>query len=254
MQCRGPMEVPALLFGLVGGRKSGNYAMQEGDGGACIAFLTGSRGKKAACIALWTGWREQARGTVLEICFFENHPLGDKSIQFGFLRGEGGSVAALLLIVEAEALHGFDDRAHGLAELAQSILHAGRHLGVDGPRDEAVLLHGAEAVGQDFLADALEGFAELVEAPGAGEKVAEDEKLPFASDELDSGCNRAFRKFVFCFHFQILSYGKISFKKNITIESLCNIPCGMCRVKRLQKGNYLIKLCVLVGSAGKKYT
>ena len=57
--------------------------------------------------------------------------------------------------------------SHGLAEVTQGIFHPGRHFRVDGPGDQPVLFHGAEGVGQNLLADALQTFLQFIESPGA---------------------------------------------------------------------------------------
>ena len=111
----------------------------------------------------------------------------------------------LRLIVLAPVFHGLDDRAHGLAERRQRVFNPGRYFRISGAADDAVGLHGAQRFGQRFLADAVGALLQLVEAPGTGKEISHNKRLPFAADQRDRGCHRAFGQDVFlCSHYRRL--------------------------------------------------
>ena len=89
--------------------------------------------------------------------------------------------------------------------MSQGIFHPGRYLEIGCAGDDSIGFHRAEAVSQDFLADALQISAEFVETPGAHKQVAQDQEFPLASDQLHSRSHRTCGKFVFCQYFYHLT-------------------------------------------------
>lgn len=86
------------------------------------------------------------------------------------------------------------------AEGAERVFHPRRNLGVNGAHDQSVRFHGAQAIRQHLLADAIQVPLQLVEPPGAIHQVAQDEKFPFAADEGNGGGHRAGGQFFFGTH------------------------------------------------------
>lgn len=102
----------------------------------------------------------------------------------------------LFLIAETPFVHGVDDRAHRFAQLTEGVFDPGRNLRIDRADDKAVGFQGTETVGQDFLADTVQVFAQFVEPPRPGQQVPQDEQLPFVADERNSGRQRKDRRFL----------------------------------------------------------
>ena len=73
----------------------------------------------------------------------------------------------LFFIIVSPLLHCVKDRAHGFSQGRQGIFYSWGHFRIDGPRNDPILLHGTEAVCQDFLADSLQIFFQFVKPPGA---------------------------------------------------------------------------------------
>ena len=67
----------------------------------------------------------------------------------------------LFFIIVSPLLHCVKDRAHGFSQGRQGIFYSWGHFRIDGPRNDPILLHGTEAVCQDFLADSLQIFSSL---------------------------------------------------------------------------------------------
>lgn len=111
-------------------------------------------------------WKQESDGKI-----FRQNLVQIFDLYEGYQQGIGYFLHTCLygsvFIIRSPFLHGIQDRAHGLAEVTQGIFHPGRYFRVDGPGDQPVLFHGAEGVGQNLLADALQTFLQLIESPGA---------------------------------------------------------------------------------------
>jgi hypothetical protein len=83
------------------------------------------------------------------------------------------------------------DREEGPAELGDGVLHPGRHLGVDRPLHDAVPLQFPELPGEHLRVDAGEFPLQLGETFDPVAEVPEDERLPFAADDLEGRLDRA---------------------------------------------------------------
>ena len=99
------------------------------------------------------------------------------------------------LVIGSPIIHRVEDRAHGFTGFAERIFHARRNLRVYGSRDYAIVLHGAQAVRENLLADSLKIFLKFIESPWSFEKISHNEQLPFAADKLYCGRYRTFRQF-----------------------------------------------------------
>ena len=128
------------------------------------------------------------------------------------------SAPDFFLISDSPILHGLNNRPHGVSQLTQGVFYPGRDLRIHRPGDDAVLLQGAQAVGEDLLADPRKVLLQFVEAPWARQQVPQDQQLPFAPDQLYGGGD------------------------------------GTGRVKGLQKGDRVIKKCVLERGNFPRYT
>lgn len=106
----------------------------------------------------------------------------------------------VLFVFRAPLLHCLNDRPHGLAQIAQRVFHPRRNLRINRARDDAVFLHGAQAVRQHLLADPVQIPPQLVKAPGPLEQIPHNQQLSLAPDELHGRRNRAGRHFVFRAH------------------------------------------------------
>ena len=105
-----------------------------------------------------------------------------------------------LLISGSPGFHGFDNRTHGFAQIAQRVFHSRRHFGENRPGDDLIAFQSAEVVCQYLLADPGNGTEHLVESPRTSHQIAKDQHLPFVSDELQGSSNRALRQFCFRQH------------------------------------------------------
>ena len=72
------------------------------------------------------------------------------------------------LVPPSPVLHRVEDGREALPQGRERVLHPGRDLGIDRPRDQLVLLHAAELLCQDLLRDPRHRSHELVEALGPG--------------------------------------------------------------------------------------
>ena len=88
--------------------------------------------------------------------------------------------------------HRIQNRLQGLSQLTERVFHPGRNLRVHGTGDQPVLLHGAEAVSENLLADAFQVFLQFIEAPGALQQISNNQQFPFTSNQSDGGCHRTF--------------------------------------------------------------
>lgn len=76
-------------------------------------------------------------------------------------------LAVIILIVCAPNFHCFDNGAHGLSKLGQSVFHPRRDFGIDGAGDDAIGLHGAQA---DIPTDRYAVMQLLLGYPREGDK------------------------------------------------------------------------------------
>ena len=79
-----------------------------------------------------------------------------------------------------ELLKGGDER---LASVGETVLHARRHLGVNGARDQPVGFHLAQVAGEHFLRNSGHRAAKFAKAARSLREVSQDEHLPLAANE-----------------------------------------------------------------------
>jgi len=79
----------------------------------------------------------------------------------------------------ADGVKGADQ---GAAERGKGVLDHGRDDGVNLADDDAVLLEGAEGLGEHLLGDAGDLALEFVVTAGADSEAADEERRPFATD------------------------------------------------------------------------
>ena len=121
-------------------------------------------------------------------------------------RRDSGSWEALRLVPDSclifkpPLLHGADNGPHGVTQFTEGVFYPGRDLRIHCSDHNSVLLQGAQAVGEDLLADPFQILFQFVEPPGPGQQVAEDQQLPLAPDQLNGGGDGAGRELFFCQH------------------------------------------------------
>ena len=118
------------------------------------------------------------------------------------------------LVISAEVCERVHDGYHLAAEFGEAILDAGRILAIVMAKDQPVILHLPQAVGEHLLRDSLEVAAQLVETPGAHAQVADNEQLPLAADERHRRCDRTLRKILFRLHGRPTLLDHAGFKKD----------------------------------------
>src|SRR5581483_375513 len=91
--------------------------------------------------------------------------------------------------VAPPAPHGGEHVPEGAALVGEPILVARRPLGVRDLREEALVDEALEALREHRARD-LERLLDVLEAPPAGERLAEDERRPPVADEVRRACDR----------------------------------------------------------------
>lgn len=71
------------------------------------------------------------------------------------------------------------------------VLNAGRHLGIDGPVDDSVVLEMAQPLGQGLGTYSLEGLAKLAKSLRAEKQLAHEQQSPAALEDMDCRLDRA---------------------------------------------------------------
>ena len=126
-----------------------------------------------------------------------------------------------LLVISAEVCERVHDGYHLAAKLGEAILDAGRILAVVMAKDQPIILHLPQAVGEHLLRDPLEVAAQLVETPVAYAQVTDNEQLPFATDERHRRRDRTLRKFLFRLHGRPTFLDRAGFKKRYAVTNMC---------------------------------
>ena len=99
------------------------------------------------------------------------------------------------LVISAEVCERVHDEHHLAAEFGEAILDAGRILPIVMTKDQPVILHLSQAVGEHLLGDPLEVAAQLVETPGAHAQVADNEQLKLRAPSTQAAMlRRALRR------------------------------------------------------------
>ena len=130
-----------------------------------------------------------------------------------------------LLISGSPGFHGFDNRTHGFAQIAQRVFHSRRHFGENRPGDDLIAFQSAEVVCQYLLADPGNGTEHLVESPRTSHQIAKDQNLPLISDELQSSGNGTLWQFCFRQHMYTSKRNQYAVS-NVTFILACNIRHG----------------------------
>src|SRR5437763_487421 len=90
-----------------------------------------------------------------------------------------------------EAAHLLDDRQERVALVGQLVLDPRRRFRIAVPRDDALVLEGAEALRKRPRTDAGARVLELREAPRPLREVVDEQRRPFRADDLGAGGDRA---------------------------------------------------------------
>lgn len=90
----------------------------------------------------------------------------------------------MLAAPDGEKLH---DGAEGLAFGGEGVFDAGWDFGVGSSSDEAILFELFKLAGEDFEGHAGDDAVNLAETEGAVEEDVEDDRFPFAADDVDGG-------------------------------------------------------------------
>src|SRR6267143_3291120 len=80
-----------------------------------------------------------------------------------------------------------------LADVRQGVFDPRRHLGIDLPDHELVVLERTKLLGQHALGNPRHPPPQLPETLGAGLQVEQDDALPLAVDQVERRFNRAAR-------------------------------------------------------------
>ena len=125
------------------------------------------------------------------------------------------------LVISSEVCERVHDGYHLAAEFGEAILNVGRILAIVMAKDQPVILHLTQAVGEHLLRDSLKVTAQLVETPGAYAQVTDNEQLPLAADERYRRRNRSLRKFLFRLHGRPTFLDRAGFKKRYAVTNMC---------------------------------
>ena len=103
-------------------------------------------------------------------------------------------------IVLTELRHLFQEPCQMLSDFSQSIFYLRRICTVVLPVDDPIRLHLPQALRKHLLGYPLKRTLKFIKSPGTSREIADDEKLPFASNEAHCRRYRAIRQFFFRFH------------------------------------------------------
>ena len=89
----------------------------------------------------------------------------------------------LSLILLAPVPHGVQNRFQAVSQFCKRILHPWRHLGVDGPGEQATVLHLTKLSRQHLLTDIAHRFFQFPKPFRPREQIPQNQYLPLVADE-----------------------------------------------------------------------